>query len=113
MAGPKVGPVGIETPDPLVKATVARVHAAADMDEKVEIVKPALLERIAEFREKGETTLKWPELIKPFPSGGGVRNALTKAFRQLRASGEVRCKVDPEPGPNQGFGGGKVIQLEP
>lgn len=100
-----------ETAPLSMDATVARVHATADKDEKAEIVKPQLLRRIAELRENGETSLKWAELIEPFPSGGGVHNALTKAFRDLRRSGEVECEVDPEPGPNQGFGGGKVIRF--
>ena len=93
-------------------AMVARVYATSDKDEKAEIVKPQLLKHIAELREKGETTLNWQQLIDPFPSGGGVHNALTKAFRDLRRSGDVVCVVEPEPGPNQGFAGGKVIRLE-
>jgi hypothetical protein len=96
----------------LMDSTVERVKATPNKEEKVEIIKPLLLRRLEDLRERGQTTLKWPALIEPFPSGGGVRNALTKAFRDLRQSGEITCTVDPEPGPGQGFAGGKVIRLE-
>jgi len=95
-----------------LESAVQRVHAAADPDEKAKILKPYVLKRVAELREEGKTTFKWPQIVSAFPSGGGVRNALPKAFRDLRENGDISCTVDPEPGPNQGFGGGKVIRLE-
>lgn len=94
------------------ESAVSKVRATTDKDERARIIKPVLLERVTELREAGKTTLTWPELIQPFPSGGGVRIALRQAFRELRDDGEMGCKVDPEPGPDEGFGGGKIITLE-
>lgn len=95
-----------------LESAVNRVHAASDPDEKAEILKPHVLKRVADLRGEGKTTFKWPQIVSAFPSGGGVHNALPKAFRGLRESGDIRCTVDPEPGPNQGFAGGKTIRLE-
>lgn len=95
-----------------VEAVVTAVHEAPGKAEKRELVKPALLKRIAELRDGGQTTLTWPELVEPFPSGGGVRIALQEAFRELRSSGEIQCTMEPEPGPNQALGPDKTIRLE-
>ena len=108
---PERKPPGIELQE-LLETTVAQVKGAPDMEEKVALIKPLLRRRVEDLHEKGQTTLQWSELIDPFPSGGGVHNALTKAFRDLRQSEEIACAVDPEPGPDEGFGGGKVIRLE-
>lgn len=104
-------PPGVELHE-LMDSTVAEVKTASDMDEKVTLIKPLLRKRLEDLRERGQKTLTWPELIEPFPSGGGVRNALTQAFRDFRQTGEISCTVEPEPGPNEGFGSGKVIHLE-
>jgi hypothetical protein len=96
----------------LMASTVDQVAATQGKDEKAEVLKPVLRKRVEDLIEKGNTTLKWPQLIEPFPGGGGMHNALPVAFRALRQSGEVVCEVNPEPGPNQGFAGGKTIQLK-
>lgn len=108
---PERKPPGIELQE-LLETTVAQVKDAPEMEQKVTLIKPLLHKRVEDLHEKGQTTLQWPELVDPFPSGGGVRNALTKAFRDLRQSEEIACTVDPEPGPDEGFGGGKIIHLE-
>lgn len=96
----------------LMDTTIKRVKAAPNMEEKVALIKPLLRKRIEHLRAANTTSLQWPQLIEPFPSGGGVRNALTQAFKELRQSGEVACIVNPEPQGDQGFGGGKVIQFD-
>lgn len=95
----------------LMGSTVKKVKEAPEMDEKVALVKPLLRKRIQGLRAEMRLELEWPELIEPFPSGGGVRNALTQAFREMRASNEINCSVDPEPDEGQGFGGGKRIRF--
>jgi hypothetical protein len=97
-----------------MQSTVNAVKAVANMPDKVEIIKPLLLRRVEDLREQNRTEFEWPELIEPFPSGGGVHNALTNAMHELRKSGDVECTVDPEPGTGHGpgFGGGKVIRLD-
>lgn len=96
----------------LLDPTVKRVKAAPNMEDKVVLIKPLLRKRIEHLRATNTTSLKWPELIEPFPTGGGVHNALTQAFKELRRDSEVICTVTPEPQGDQGFGAGKVIQFD-
>lgn len=95
----------------MMSSIVDKVHAAPNDSEKAEIIKPLLLIRIEDLREKNKAEIVWPEFVEPFPTGGGVRNAIVQAFKELRADGQIKCTVTPEPGPNQGFGGGKKIRF--
>lgn len=96
----------------LIPPAVAQISAAPNMDDKVALIKPLVRIRVEDLKARNKETVKWPQFIEPFPSGGGVHNALTQAFKEMRANDEIKCTVSPEPKPNQGFGAGKDIRFD-
>ena len=90
---------------------VDKIKATQGPPNKAELIKPLILLRIKVLKAAGIQEFVWPEFIEAFPSGGGVHNAATQAFRELWQSGEIKCTVEPKPGPSEGFGDGKVILL--
>jgi hypothetical protein len=83
-----------------------------DIEVQVVALKPLIKKRIEEMEARGISELKWGEFAEPFPSGGGIRKALWKAFKELGEAGEVEYTMHPEPGPNQATpGANKVVRF--
>ncbi len=85
---------------------VDKIKATQGPPNKAELIKPLILLRIKVLKAGGIQEFVWPEFIEAFPSGGGVHNAATQAFRNygkvVRSSAQSSRSLDPPKGSGTG-----------